>query len=84
MNFNCCDAPMDSVMRDYVYNEMRKMKKKPDFPKDCAWSKLKRGKSIKKYLCTSYTKYQDAIDTLRGGMSRLEYEILSYNKARLK
>lgn len=69
-NFNCCNGPMDSVMRDSVlgYYDNKKLEKKlenPGFDRETAWSKLDKGTSDKKYKLDNYDNFQKGLELIK-------------------
>ena len=60
-HFSVCHAPMDGLMRDFVFNSYRYIyNSNPGFTKSCAWSKLGDNDNPIIY----YSAYQDAVDQL--------------------
>ena len=85
-NFAICHAPMDSIMRDFVFvshNIVRgkslENKENPGFTRDCSWSKLPAMEG-------PYQNFQEAIDSIievkNLGINRIEFDYLFWDKAR--
>ena len=64
-NFECCDAPMDSIMRDRVKSYYKeKGWGKTGFDSETAWSKIGMDENNKKYKRENYRNYQKAVDRI--------------------
>lgn len=84
--FDQCHAPMDSVMRDFVFESYyivlgkeRTRDEVPIFDRNCAWSKLQT-------IEGDYMNFQNAIDGIikYSGLSinRIEFDYLFWDKAK--
>ncbi|SKB93343.1 hypothetical protein SAMN06296386_109125 [Lachnospiraceae bacterium] len=82
--FDKCHAPMDSIMRDFVYESYyivqgkeRKNSEKPGFKKDCSWSQVEK---------KEYDNYQKAIDQIikskKLNINRVEFDFMFWNQAK--
>ena len=84
--FEKCDAPMDSIMRDFVFesyyvvqDEERKRGETPGFSRDCSWSSLT---TLKK----DYKNFQNAIDFIiekkQLNINRIEFDFIFWEQAK--
>lgn len=97
--FNACHAPMDSIMRDFVYKSYyyfttpngRKPKyAEPIFNPECSWSKI-GNPDYPQYKKEDYDNYQLAIQTIideakkKGFLisNKIEFDYLFWDKAKL-
>ena len=88
-HFEACDAPMDSLMRDFVYESYKYLGlgKKPGFIKGCAWSQLNEGD--KENPVEYYYAFQKAIDEIIAYVNgnrkliknKIEFDYMFWDKA---
>jgi hypothetical protein len=86
--FNNCHAPMDSVMRDFVYSSYTALRlgNNPGFPRTCCWSTLGSDQNPR----YNYDNYQSAIISLieyakKHNLSirnRIEFDFLFWQRAK--
>lgn len=80
--FNICDAPMDGIMRRFVYDSyciVKDKHQKPKFKRNGAWSKIEKAEG-------DYKNYQNAIDSIinskKLGINRIEFDYIYWGDAK--
>ncbi|WP_026488625.1 hypothetical protein [Butyrivibrio sp. XBB1001] len=79
-NFTCCNVPLDSGMRDLI----RKDYGVKTISWECAWSKITRESTDRKYSLDNYINFQDAVVAIVKNDSRyripLEFDYYNHNR----
>ncbi len=74
-NYEQCHAPLDSIMRDFVYwSYILLFGTKPGFDKECSWSKIEEGGIEPKYAKENYDYFQKVVSRI------IEEKQLNMNK----
>ena len=77
--FDACDAPMDSIMRDFVFDQYNeRFNKKPSFSKTVSWSSMPNKQG-------DYSGFQSAIGELiesrKARINSIQFDFLFYGIA---